>query len=229
MFRVYDYTDATRLFGQAFMSRYRPVPEPSGSGEPEDDVSRDPTVRVEGFDVRVTPAGQEVITLIDGNTVKVTVDEYKRQLAAKIIAEVRSVEQLRRLWLAPKARKEFLTVLPDRGRSALLVQQLDGMEDYDLYDVLAHLGFNASPRTRVERADVFEYRNEAWLSRFPGGAASTIKALARQFAQGGIDALESREVFHAPDVVSAGGLTALKQAGDPAEALRETKDRLLAA
>jgi type I restriction enzyme R subunit len=45
--------------------------------------------------------------------------------------------------------------LPDAGRSPLLVRALEQMEDYDLYDVLADLGYGLDPKTRIDRADAF--------------------------------------------------------------------------
>jgi len=61
----------------------------------------------------------------------------------------------------------------------------------------------------------------------PNDAAQTLRALAKQFAHGGIEALENRHVFAAPEVMQAGGLDALTRIG-AADVLRETKERLLA-
>jgi len=41
--------------------------------------------------------------------------------------------------------------------------------------------------------------------------------------------LENRHIFLTPDVITAGGLDALKAAGIPADLLRETKARMFAA
>ena len=60
-------------------------------------------------------------------------------------------------------------------------------------------------------------------------ATATLKALAGQFARSGTDGLESPQVFDTPDVARAGGLPALKAFGQPADILRQTKERLFAA
>ena len=103
------------------------------------------------------------------------------------------------------------------------------MTDYDLYDVLAELGYGLAPRTRVERADAFTYKHHAWLAKLPKEAMATLEALAAQFARSGTDGLENPQVFQTPEVVRAGGLGALKALGKPAEVLQETKQRLFAA
>jgi type I restriction enzyme, R subunit len=109
------------------------------------------------------------------------------------------------------------------------VRAVEEMTDYDLYDVLAELGYGLAPRTRTARADAFGYKNGGWLGGLPAKTGSTLKALAGQFARGGTDELENPEVFATPEVVRAGGLEALKTLGKPAEILKETKERLFAA
>jgi len=103
------------------------------------------------------------------------------------------------------------------------------MEEYDLYDVLAELGYGLSPRTRVGRADAFTYKHRAWLDGLPGQTKATLEALARQFIESGTDGLENPQVFQMPEVVQAGGLSALGELGRPADVLRETKERMFAA
>lgn len=61
------------------------------------------------------------------------------------------------------------------------------------------------------------------------GAATTLSALARQFACAGTDGLESPEVLQTPDVARAGGVRALRALDNPAAILRESKERLFAA
>ena len=41
--------------------------------------------------------------------------------------------------------------MPDGGRSPLIVRHLAYAEDYDLYDVLADVGYGQAPKIRVDR------------------------------------------------------------------------------
>lgn len=43
----------------------------------------------------------------------------------------------------------MLGTMPDGGRAVMLVRDLEDMQDYDLYDVLAELGYGMAPRTRA--------------------------------------------------------------------------------
>jgi type I restriction enzyme R subunit len=226
-FCVYDYTDATRLFGEAFIShvvaprKLREGPEPPPPPEPQ--------IQVEGFEVHVTDAGRFIVTNVDGRAMPVTVEEYKERLAAKLVEEAPTLEQFRARWITPQDRRELLGQLPDGGRSAFLVRALEDMTDYDLYDVLGELGYGLSPRTCIERAEAFGYKHADWLKSLPSAASETLQTLADQFAHGGTDALENPHVFEMSDVRGAGGLAALRVIGNPADVLRETKERIFAA
>jgi type I restriction enzyme R subunit len=227
MFRVYDFTDATRLFGQGFVTRPGTVRVSRPGETPPAPPER--TLQVEGFDVRVTDAGQYIVTSVDGQAKLVTVEEYRALLARRLVEEVPSLEDFRARWIVPPQRRAMLGRLPDGGRSALLVRALAEMNEFDLYDVLAELGYGLAPRTRPDRADAFAYKHAEWLAALPDKAAATLRALTGQFARAGTDGLESPEVFRLSAVVQAGGLAALKVLGKPADILRETKARLFAA
>lgn len=234
MFRVYDYTDATRLFGEAFRTKVTAPKKPlSEDGGEEDDSggAREPelSIVVEGFDVRVTEAGRFIVTQVDGKAMPVTVEEYKERLAASLLVEAPTLDVFRSRWVKPSERLTLLGHLPEAGRSALLVRELEGLQECDLYDVLAELGYGLARRTRAERADAFNYKHAVWLNGMPKTAADTVQALARQFARSGTDGLENPRVFQTPEVVRAGGLRALRELGRPADVLAETKERMFAA
>ncbi len=62
------------------------------------------------------------------------------------------------------------------------MRTLREMDAYDLYDVLAELGYGLDPRTRQERADAFGYKNKDWLAGMPPATAAAVNAIAAQFA-----------------------------------------------
>ncbi len=226
MFRVYDYTNAARLFGQDFTARFAP----KRRGEPPPPAPDAQTLEVHGFDVRVSDAGMFVLARDDaGETVPMTLEQYKQRLAARLVDEQPALDDFRDVWVDPSHRAALLQRLPDEGRAPLLVQHLSGMTDCDLYDVLADLAYGQAPKTRAARQQAFAYKNRAWLNRLDPAAAAAIQAIAAQFAKGGTDTLENPHVFGTPDVIRAGGLPALQAYGNPHAALSETKQRIFAA
>ena len=225
MFRVFDYTNATRLFGHAFVSRPAPSREDGGGEGPPPER----TVRVEGFDVRVGDDGRYIVINLDGKAVPVTVEEYRQRLAERLVVEARDLEEFRRLWIEPSRRRELMAHLPNGENGARLLREVTGLRECDLYDVLADIGYGMAPRTKSQRADAFTYKNKRWLKRLPEPAAATLHAIASQFSLGGTEALENPHVFEAQNVRRAGGLAALRALGKPATVLRKTKQRLFAA
>jgi type I restriction enzyme R subunit len=227
MFRVYDYTSATRLFGEAFRTKAtierEPGEGPTQGGPPQR------VLQVQGIDVRVSDAGIAVVTAIDGRATPLTLEAYKERIAASLLATAPTLDDFRATWISPPARRDLVSALPDNGRSSGLVRTLQEMEEFDLYDVLGELAYGLDAKSRLDRAISFRYKHATWLSSLPAATSATVEALARQFVRAGTDELENPGVLSTPEVSSAGGLAALRILGSPAAVLRETKERLFAA
>lgn len=225
MFCVYDYTNATRLLGKDFKGRPTPTGEPGLPPEgPKEKI-----IRVEGFDVHINPAGTYIVTKVEGRLGKVTVEEYSQMIASRLTKEVKTIDDLRDFWIDPQKRKALIDLLPDDGQGLRLLREIMKRIDYDLYDVLAEIGYGIAPKNRAERVSSLQYKHSDWFKSLPQKTADTLTALAKQFERGGTEELENPYVFNAPDVVKAGGLEALKILGEPQDIINETKRRLFAA
>lgn len=223
MFRVYDFTNATRLLGKDFITKPTPPRPPQPPMPPEK------IIRVEGFDVHVNPAGTYIVVEKDGRPTMVTVEEYKQMFAQKLVDEVKTFEDLQKAWINPRERENLINSLPNDGQGARLLQELMKRKEYDLYDVLAEVGFGVAPKSRRERVEALRYKHDTWFKGLPQDSANTLLALAMQFERGGTEELENPHIFNAPDVFQAGGLKALKILGEPKDIINETKERLFAA
>ena len=184
---------------------------------------------MEGFAPVVNDLGRFVAASVDGRLGMVPLEDYQRGLAAALVKDCPTLPDFRRRWVEPPARRELLDALVGAGYSPQVVRLLEDRSDYDLFDVLAELGYGLAPRTRTDRALAFRYKQEDWLGRLPPATRAAVLAVADQFAKGGTDDLENRYIFQTPEVQKAGGVAALAQAGDPAQVVRETKERLFAA
>ncbi|MBK9076529.1 MAG: DEAD/DEAH box helicase family protein [Flavobacteriales bacterium] len=226
MFRLYDYTNATRLFGEEFITKPKKEGEGSeggGEGEPPRIIT------VDGFDVHVSPAGHFIVAEVDGQAKPIPVEEYRQRLATRLLQEAHSLEEFRQQWVDPPTREELMHLLVSSGCSPAVVQLVDAMEAYDLYDVLAQLGWGALPRTREDRVGAFRYKHEDWLHTLPEKTRAALLAIAGQFKVEGTEGLENPQIFQTPAVRNAGGLQALQLAGEPAVLFEETKKRMFAA
>ena len=234
MFRIYDYTDATDLFGEDFITAPPSASEP-GAGDAGHDgqqPERKPSapVEVEGFDVYVTDAGRYILTDVDGKAMPVEVEVYKQALAERLVEQVATLDAFRERWIHPHDRRALLDALPDGERSALLVRALDEREAYDLFDVLGELAYGLRGMTRTERVAAFEYKHAAWLATLPEDACRTILAFVAQFTDDGTEALENAQIFQIPAVKAAGGLRALRAVyPNPADIVLDVRRKVFAA
>jgi type I restriction enzyme R subunit len=235
MFRLYDYTNATRLFGEEFVSAPAPTGPASGSdagsGPSSDGSSAHPRIiKVEGFSVQVEGAGRSILVEQDGKDILVSFEEYKERVASSVEDRAASLDDLRGVWVAPMERRALLAELPGGEGAVRLIRRLEEQDECDLYDVLAELTYGVVARSRAERVGGFTYKNKQWLKSLPGKTATVLTALAGQFERGGIEELETETVFDEQTVVAAGGFNALtgNDVG-PRELIEETKVRILAA
>jgi len=103
---------------------------------------------------------------------------------------------------------------------------MDHMNDFDLYDFFGKYGYHARALKRPERGALFITHNQSWFDGMAHNAAAVLKGLGHQFAQGGTDALESKNLWEVPEIKVAGGLNALRGLGAPGTVMREAKTRL---
>lgn len=224
MFRVYDYTNATRLLGKDFKTKAAPTREPK---EPEGE-GKERIIRVEGFDVHINPAGTYIVTQMEGKLRMVTVEEYSQMVASRLAQEVKSFDNFQEIWIEPQRRKALIDILPDDGPGLRLLRELTNRRGYDFYDILAEIAFGIEPKSRRQRVEALKYKHESWLKNLPPSTTNTLLILAKQFERGGTEELENPYIFNAPEVVRAGGLESLKVLGEPKDIINETKKRLFA-
>jgi type I restriction enzyme, R subunit len=232
LFRLYDYTNATRLFGEEFESRDRPTSGGEGDGAGSlttEDGDRPRVIQVEGFSVQVEGDGHSVLIERDGDEVLVPLEEYKQELADRLEAEAASIDDLRETWVTPRERKELLGQLPGGEGAVRLIRKLEDQDECDLYDVLAELGYGVAAKSRAERAVAFDYKSRQWLRQFPETTGKVLRAIAGQFARGGIEELETESLFDEQDVINAGGFDALLGGSEePQVLIQSAKERILA-
>jgi type I restriction enzyme R subunit len=234
VFTLYDYTGATRLLGQAFVTRPSSPRTQGAAPADEDDQAPpssppEPTVWVEGFAPVVNDLGRFVAMMVDGRLGMVPLEEYRRGMAERLVKECTTLADFRARWIEPPTRRELIDGLVSASYSPQIVRILSDMNDYDLYDVLGEIGYGLAPRTRMDRALAFRYKQNDWLNALPGATRAAVLAVADQFRHGGTDDLENVHIFQTPEVQDAGGIAALAAGGDPAGLIRETKRRIFAA
>jgi len=227
MFRIFDYTGATALFGKDFVTPPLPLPGPNGPQPPGPPPP--PPVRVKGVQIEIADTGRFNLMTQDGRLSRVTPQEYQTKLIEELCSAVPTLAEFRAKWLDAERRKELMDQLAAQNLVPDVLRDAANMDAYDEFDVLAALAYRVQPMTRAERAAKFGDGSPEWLVRLPQPAAKVIRAIVRQFEKAGTGALEATELWRTPEVKEMKGLEALKQGGKPADLLRKTKETLFTA
>jgi type I restriction enzyme R subunit len=229
LFCLYDYTNATRLFNEEFTTRERRNPSRNGGGG-EPLPPRPPHLLVveNQFDVTIAKQDRSIIVHDDNKEVILTLTEYRTRLAQEILTTAAEEDDFRSIWIDADKRLEFIEHLYGGENSLRSLQKAEELDDCELFDVLANIAYNTEPKTRNQRATTFSRANKDWFAGFPQQTVGALKGLARQFENGGIQAIEQQTVFETDDLRIYGGREAFRNLSiSPKELLTETKRRLL--
>lgn len=233
-FWLYDYTDVTQLFGTDFITK---PPRPGGGGkgggdgggEGGDGGDEQPRVaEIRGQFVSITPQGRFILVQREGRDIPIPVDEYRREIIRRVVAEAQNLEEFRTLWIETQKRRQLIDHLLGDNFSPEVIREIDQMNDFDLYDFFGHHGYHTRALKRPERGDLFISHNQSWFSAMDDKAAIVLRGLGHQFSQGGTDALESQNLWEVPEIKLVGGLNALRGLGAPAQVMHDAKARLFA-
>jgi type I restriction enzyme R subunit len=224
MFRIFDYTGATALFGEQFVTPAPPEPAPPKPPAPPGPPVQ--KVRVKGVAIEIKDTGNFNLFTKDGRLQRVTPQEYRDELTKQLIASVPTLADFRARWLHPLQREQILKELRDRNLLPEVVSEGAGMEAFDEFDILAALAYGVTPMTRAERAAKFADAGPAWLIQLPQPTAKVIRKIVNQFEKAGTSALETGQLWST--IGEPNALAILRQGGQPADLLRMTKETLFA-
>lgn len=231
-FWLYDYTDVTSLFGTDFITK---PPRPGGGGKDGGGDGGDtggggddgPAVaEIGGQSVVINALGRFILSRRDGRETLIPVDEYRREVIQRVVAEAHNLDDFRALWIEAQKRRQLIDHLLGDNFSPEAIRDIDQMDDFDLFDFFGHHGYHARALKRPERGELFISHNASWFSGMDDKAAIVLKGLGHQFAQGGTDALESQNLWEVPEIKLAGGFNALRGLGAPVQVMHEAKARL---
>lgn len=229
-FWLYDYTGVTRLFGTEFLSKPRkPRERTPGGGDGPGPTPPPPPPLPEarrGDPVQMVNEQRFILQYRDGNEVLVPLEEYRRGMIERVLAEAASLHDFRALWIEHRTRRALIAHLLGERYDPDTVRELLDMTAFDHYDLIAHFGYRERALKRSERADAYAQANAPWFAQADERAGIVLRALGPQFGAGGTEALDSPELWRVPAIARAGGFDALRSLGTPADVLREAKQRL---
>lgn len=231
-FWLYDYTGVTDLFGAEFITNPSRPGGGGGSGGGEggdegeggDDGPAVPVIG--GQPVIINAQGRFILANCDGKATPIPVDEYRREVIARVLREAHNLADFRALWIEARKRRSLIDHLLGDNFVPEYLRDAEQMADFDLFDVFGKYGYHAQALKRPDRGAEYVKANGAWFAGMDSKAAIVLKGLGAQFAQGGTEALETPALWAVPDIAQAGGLNALRPLGAPVQVMQEAKTRL---
>jgi type I restriction enzyme R subunit len=150
-------------------------------------------------DVEVIVATERVQYLDEhGKLITESLKDYTRKTVRKAYA---SLDNFLTVWKDAERKEVLLEELAAQG---VFFDELAGQvgREYDAFDLICHVAFDAPPLTRQERAAKVRKRNV--FGKYGDQARAVLDALLRKYADSGIASVESLEILRVDPLPSFG-------------------------
>lgn len=214
-FTVMDFKNATQLFKDpefdgdpvviyepgADDDPEPPDPDPEPEPDEEDDDNDLPSgskkIRVSGVEVNILAKTVEYRGE-DGKMITESYCDYSRR---NIRSEYASLDDFVRKWSTTQKKEAIIKELEDYGIELEKLAEEVG-KDYDDFDLICHIAYDAAPLTRRERADNVKKRD--YFAKYGAKARAVLEALLEKYADEGVITIESPKVLKLNPFVDMG-------------------------
>ncbi len=219
-FTIMDFRRATALFAdEAFdgpaIQIYEPADDepvvPPDDDEPSLVTREDPpggiivippgpgTTRYYVDNVEVRVATERVQYLDEhGKLITESLRDYSRKTVRKAYT---SLDDFLTVWNDAERKQAILEELATKGVFLDELAEQVG-RDYDAFDLICHVAFDAPPLTRKERAEKVKKRNV--FGKYGDKARAVLDALLQKYADSGITSVESLEILKVDPLTAHG-------------------------
>jgi type I restriction enzyme R subunit len=203
-FTIMDFKGATRLFldpnfdGEP-VSIYDPKPddppEPPAGGDDGGDGPIDPPPpgSRQKFYVKDVPVSvlreRTQILGADGQLNTESIKDYTRKTVRQKFA---LFDDFLKFWSKAEQKRIIIHEMEEQGVPLGSLEEIVG-RDFDPFDLICHVAYDEPPLTRKQRAA--KVRQDNYFARYGDKARAVMEALLDQYADQGIEAIESPEVF----------------------------------
>ncbi|MDX5437288.1 MAG: restriction endonuclease, partial [Pontibacter sp.] len=166
-------------------------------------------VRVDGMLVKVVNERVQYLDA-DGKIITEDLRDYTRKNVTK---QFKSLDDFLTRWNSADQKKAIIEELEAHGIFFEALKDEVG-KDYDLFDLICHVAYEAKPLTRQERANNVKKKN--YFTKYGDKAQAVIKSLLDKYADDGLITIESTEVLK---------LDPLNKLGTPVELIKAFGNR----
>lgn len=162
-------------------------PSVSGGGDIVEGERRG-KIRVNGVEVQII---NERVQYLDanGNIITESLTDYTKK---NVLQKFASLDTFLATWNNAEKKKAIVEELESQGIFFEALKEEIG-KDFDPFDLICHVAFDAKPLTRKERANNVKKRN--YFAKYSEQAQAVIKSLLDKYADSDIASIESLEVL----------------------------------
>jgi len=164
-------------------------PEPTdveGGG----DIVAEPRAKyyVNGVDVNII---NERVQYLDANG-KIITESLKDYTRKNVLKQFQSLDDFLNKWNSAEKKEAIIKELEEQGIFFEALNDEVG-KDFDPFDLICHIAFEAKPLTRKERANQVKKRN--YFAKYEEKAKKVLESLLDKYADDGLLTIESTEVL----------------------------------
>ena len=163
-----------------------PYPELEGGG----DIVAEPKskIRIDGIQVKIVNERVQYL----GSDGKIITESLKDYTKNNIVRHYQCLDNFLNCWNGAEKKEQIIEELEEQGIFFDALKNEVG-KDFDPFDLICHVAFEAKPLTRKERADNVKKRN--YFVKYGDKAQAVIKSLLDKYAEDGLLTIESTEVL----------------------------------
>jgi type I restriction enzyme R subunit len=161
-------------------------PEIEGGGEIEEEQRR--KIRVDGVEVKIV---NERVQYLDANG-KIITESLKDYTKNNVLKQFQSLDDFLNKWNSTDKKEAIIKELEEQGIFFDALKDEVG-KDFDPFDLICHIAFDAKPLTRKERANNVKKRN--YFAKYGEKAQIVLQKLLDKYADDGLLTIESTEVL----------------------------------
>lgn len=162
-------------------------PDIEGGGEIEEDT-RGEKIRVDGVHVKIVNERVQYL----GNDGKIITESLKDYTKNNVTKKYQSLEKFLNTWNNAEKKEAIIKELEEQGIFFDALKDEVGKE-FDPFDLICHVAFEAKPLTRKERANNVKKRN--YFTKYGDKAQMVLNSLLDKYAEDGLLTIENTEVL----------------------------------
>jgi len=191
-------------------------PEIEGGG----DIVEEPRIKIRVDGVQVKVVNERIQYLgSDGKIITESIRDYTKK---SVNEKFKSLDDFLNRWNSSEQKKAIIEELEEQGIFFDPLKEEVG-KDFDPFDLICHVAFEAKPLTRKERAENVKKRN--YFAKYGDKAKLVLNGLLDKYSDDGLLTIESAEVLKLDPLNKLGTpVELIKAFGSKAEYLKALKE-----